>query len=124
MLTLTSDRAVGRDHVRMETVGLFKRIPKVLHLGGVHDGLLGLHLEVLMDIMMKVGGIPAAIIVHEELLGQHIPRDISMKVAMARHQLGDDEDMNSWMKMLQFLARKRNADSRASPDFKEVIKYL
>ena len=106
MSKLTGDRAMCRDHVSMKTVSLFKRVSEVLNLGGVHDGLPGLHLEVLMDIMVKMRGVLASIIVHHYQLGQDIPGHISMKVAVARHQLGDDEDMNSGVEMLQFLDRK------------------
>ena len=55
----------------------------ILDLGGVHDGLLCLHLEVFMDIMMKIGDIASLINIHEELLGNHVPADIKMKVVVS-----------------------------------------
>ena len=94
MSKLTGDRAMCRDHVSMKTVSFFKRVSEVLNFGGVHDGLPGLHLEVLMDIMMKMRGILPSIIVHHYQLGQDIPGDISMKVGVSFEKSGDYVDMN------------------------------
>ena len=44
-------------------------------------------------------------IVHEELLGQHIPAGVSVKVGMFVQKFGDDVNMHCRVKMLQLLKK-------------------
>ena len=42
-------------------------------------------------------------VVHEELLGQHVPAGVRVQVRVFVHQPGDDVNMNSRVEMLQLL---------------------
>ena len=44
-------------------------------------------------------------VVHEELLGQHIPAGVSVKVGMFVQKPGDDVNMHCRVKMLQLLKK-------------------
>ena len=101
----TCHRAMCADHFFVNTVLFFKRFSYFMYFCSVHNGLFNLHLEIFMDIMMKVRSIATSIIVHKKLLCQNIPGSISMEISVFVQQFLNDVNMNSWMQVFQFLKR-------------------
>ena len=97
-------RAVGGHHVPVDVVGVLQGGVQVLQLAGVdREGGHRAFIDVLVDRVVKVAGITLTVVVHEQLLRQDVPGDVSVQVLVLPHQLRDDVDVNTGVEVFQFL---------------------
>ena len=47
--------------------------------------------------------VPGVVVVHEELLGEHVPAGVGVEVGVALQQLADDVHVDTRVKVLQLL---------------------
>ena len=64
---------------------------------------------VAFDFQQKVSmskwkeSVPGVVVVHEELLGEHVPAGVGVEVGVALQQLADDVHMDTRVQVLQLL---------------------